>query len=77
MVESVSSLRFSVLPIAEYRRLLELDEDAKDAAALHRAAKRLGSGEEATCPRMLSTGYWPVSHRLAFGAKCAASRPPR
>jgi len=41
---------FAVVPIAEYRRLLELDEDAKDAAALHRAAKRLASGEEATVP---------------------------
>lgn len=25
---------------------------------------------------MLSTGYWPVSRRLAFGEKYAASRPP-
>lgn len=41
---------FAVLPIDEYRRLLGLAEDANDAEALHRAAKRHASGNEETIP---------------------------
>lgn len=41
---------FAVLPIDEYRRLLDLAEDAKDAEALHRGAKRYASGKQETIP---------------------------
>lgn len=41
---------FTVLPIDEYRELLDLAEDAKDAEALHRAAKRYASGKEEAVP---------------------------
>lgn len=41
---------FAVLPIDEYRRLLGLAEDAKDAEALHRAAKRHASVNEEAIP---------------------------
>jgi DNA-binding XRE family transcriptional regulator len=50
ILETRGKPAFAVLPIAEYRRLLELAEDANDAAALHRAAKRLSSGTERTVP---------------------------
>ncbi len=50
ILETKGKPAFAVLPIAEYSRLLELAEDAHDAAVLHRAAKRLASGEEATVP---------------------------
>ncbi len=50
ILETDGKPAFAVLPIDEYRRLLELAEDAKDAEALRRAAKRYASGEEETIP---------------------------
>lgn len=41
---------FAVLPYEEYMALLELAEDAEDAAALQRYAKRYARGEEETVP---------------------------
>ncbi len=50
ILETDGKPAFAVLPIDEYRRLLQLAEDAKDAEALRRAAKRYASGEEETIP---------------------------
>ncbi len=46
ILETDGKPAFAVLPIDEYRRLLELAEDAKDAEALRRAARRCASGKE-------------------------------
>lgn len=50
ILETDGKPAFAVLPIDEYRRLLDLAEDAKDAEALHRAAKRYASGKQETIP---------------------------
>lgn len=50
ILEADGKPAFAVLPIDEYRRLLELAEDAKDAEALHRAARRYVSGKEEAIP---------------------------
>jgi len=50
ILETDGKPAFAVLPIDEYRRLLELAEDAKDAEALHRAARRYASGKEEAIP---------------------------
>jgi DNA-binding XRE family transcriptional regulator len=50
ILETDGKPAFAVLPIDEYRRLLDLVEDAKDAEALHRAAKRYASGKEKAIP---------------------------
>jgi len=50
ILETNGKPAFAVLPIDEYRKLLELAEDAKDAEALHRAAKRYTAGKEETIP---------------------------
>ncbi len=41
---------FAILPIEEYRRLLEALEDARDKASLDEFHRRLASGEEETLP---------------------------
>lgn len=50
ILETKGKPAFAVLPIEEYRRLLDLAEDAKDAEALRRAARRYAAGEEETIP---------------------------
>ncbi|MDQ3189902.1 MAG: helix-turn-helix domain-containing protein [Pseudomonadota bacterium] len=50
ILEANGKPAFAVLPIDEYRALLELVEDAQDAAVLTRAAKRYARGEEETIP---------------------------
>ncbi|MGH8308701.1 MAG: helix-turn-helix domain-containing protein [Steroidobacteraceae bacterium] len=50
ILETNGKPAFAVLPIDEYHRLLELAEDAKDAEALRRAAKRYAAGKEETIP---------------------------
>jgi DNA-binding XRE family transcriptional regulator len=50
ILETDGKPAFAVLPIDEYRRLLELAEDAKDAEALRRAARRYASGKEEAIP---------------------------
>lgn len=40
----------AVLPIDEYRALLELAEDARDARTLTRAARRMGRGRHESIP---------------------------
>lgn len=50
ILETNGKPTFAVLPIDEYRALLELAEDAGDAAALTRAAKRYARSEEETIP---------------------------
>jgi DNA-binding XRE family transcriptional regulator len=50
ILETDGKPAFAVLPIDEYRRLLDLAEDAKDAEALHRAARRYASGKEKAIP---------------------------
>ena len=50
ILEAGGKPAFAIVPIDEYRRLLELAEDAADAAALQRAARRLAKGEEKSIP---------------------------
>ena len=50
ILETNGKAAFAVLPIDEYRRLLDLAEDAKDADTLRRAARRYVSGEEEAIP---------------------------
>jgi ribosome-binding protein aMBF1 (putative translation factor) len=50
ILEAGGKPAFAIVPIDEYRRLLELAEDAADAAALRRAARRYAKGEEETIP---------------------------
>ncbi len=50
ILEANGKPAFAVLPIDEYRALLELAEDARDAATLMRAAKRIARSEEETVP---------------------------
>ena len=50
ILETNGKPAFAVLPIDEYRRLLELAEDAQDAAALQRAVKRYAAAEEEAIP---------------------------
>jgi ribosome-binding protein aMBF1 (putative translation factor) len=50
ILEADSKPAFAVLPIDEYRRLFDLAEDAKDAEALHHAAKRYAPGDEKASP---------------------------
>lgn len=50
ILEANGKPAFAVLPIGEYRALLESAEDARDAAALTRAAKRYARKEEETVP---------------------------
>ena len=71
---------FAIVPIDEYRRLLELAEDAADAAALQRAARHLARREEETIPAAivdrLLAGESPVrvwrGHRGLTAAALAA-----
>jgi len=53
ILEANGKPAFAVLPIDEYRALLELVDDAQDAAALTRAAKRYALGEEDTIPAVV------------------------
>jgi DNA-binding XRE family transcriptional regulator len=50
ILEANGKPAFAVLPYDEYRALRELAEDATDAAALVRFAKRFAKGEERTIP---------------------------
>lgn len=50
ILEANGKPAFAVLPIDEYRRLLEFAEDAKDAKALHRFAQRYAAGKEESIP---------------------------
>jgi DNA-binding XRE family transcriptional regulator len=50
ILEADGKPAFAVLPIDEYRKLLDLAEDAKDAAALRRAARAYAAGKERTIP---------------------------
>lgn len=50
ILEADGKPAFAVLPIEEYRRLLDLAADASDADALRRAAGRYGSGKAETVP---------------------------
>jgi DNA-binding XRE family transcriptional regulator len=50
ILEANGKPAFAVLPYAEYKALRELAEDADDAAALVRFAKRYSKGEEETIP---------------------------
>jgi DNA-binding XRE family transcriptional regulator len=50
ILEADGKPAFAVLPIDEYRRLLDLAEDASDADALRRAAGRYASGKAETVP---------------------------
>lgn len=50
ILEAGGKPAFAIVPIDEYRRLLELADDAADAAALQRAARRYAKGEEVTIP---------------------------
>jgi DNA-binding XRE family transcriptional regulator len=50
ILESKGKPAFAVLPYDEYIALRELAEDAEDAAALARFAKRYASGKEETVP---------------------------
>jgi len=49
-LETDGKAAFAVLPSDEYRALLELAEDARDAEALRRAVRRIAAGEEETIP---------------------------
>jgi DNA-binding XRE family transcriptional regulator len=50
ILETKGKPAFAVLPYDEYIALRELAEDAEDAAALARFAKRYASGKEETVP---------------------------
>ena len=50
ILEANGKLAFAVLPYDEYAALREMADDAADAAALARFAKRHARGEEATVP---------------------------
>ena len=50
ILETNGKPAFAVLPYAEYRALRELADDADDAAALLRFAKRYAKGEVETVP---------------------------
>ena len=50
ILEAKGKPAFAVLPYDEYVALRELAEDAEDAAALARFAKRYATGEEETVP---------------------------
>ena len=50
ILESKGKPAFAVLPYDEYIALRELAEDAQDAVALARFAKRYASGKEETVP---------------------------
>lgn len=50
ILETKGKPAFAVLPYNEYLALRELAEDAQDAAALARFAKRYASGKEETVP---------------------------
>lgn len=50
ILEANGKPAFAVLPYNEYLALLELAEDARDAAAVARFAKRYASGKEETVP---------------------------
>ncbi len=50
ILEANGKPAFAVLPYDEYKALLELAEDADDAATLVRFAKRYSRGEEETVP---------------------------
>lgn len=50
ILEANGKPAFAVLPYAEYKALRELAEDADDAAALLRFAKRYAKGEVETVP---------------------------
>jgi DNA-binding XRE family transcriptional regulator len=80
ILEANGKPAFAVLPIGEYRALLELAEDARDAAALARFAKRLAAGEEEVIPSAvvdrLLAGEAPLrvwrEHRSLSAAELAA-----
>jgi DNA-binding XRE family transcriptional regulator len=50
ILEADGKPAFAIVPYDEYRALLELAEDANDAAALARFAKRFSKGKEETVP---------------------------
>ncbi len=50
ILEANGKPAFAVLPYAEYKALRELAEDADDAAAIMRFAKRYASGDVTTVP---------------------------
>jgi len=80
ILEAGGKPAFAIVPIDEYRRLLELAEDTADAAALQRAARRLARREEETIPAAivdrLLAGESPVrvwrEHRGLTAAALAA-----
>ena len=80
ILEANGKPAFAVLPIAEYRALLELAEDARDAASLTRFARRLAAGEEEMVPSemvdRLLAGEAPIrvwrEHRGLTAAELAA-----
>lgn len=81
ILETNGKPAFAVLPIDEYRKLLEFAEDAKDAKALHRFAKRYAAGKEETIPSAvvdrLLAGESPIrvwrEYRGLTGAGLAAA----
>ena len=70
ILEANGKPAFAVLPIDECWALLGLVEDARDAAALTRAAKRYAK-ETRRFPQTWSTGCWPAKRQFAFGASIA------
>ncbi|MEO8186659.1 MAG: helix-turn-helix transcriptional regulator [Burkholderiaceae bacterium] len=79
ILEANGRAAFAILPIDEYRALLEKAEDAQDAAALARAARRYARGEAETIPAAvvdrLLAGEVPIrvwrEHRGLSGAMLA------
>lgn len=81
ILEANGKPAFAVMPYAEYKALRELAEDANDAAALLRFAKRYAKGEVETVPvdvvdRLLA-GESPLrvwrEHRGMTAAQLAAA----
>ena len=81
ILEANGKPAFAVLPYAEYKALLELADDADDAAALLRFSKRIAKGEVETVPidvvdRLLA-GESPLrvwrEHRAITAAQLAAA----
>ncbi len=50
ILEADGKPAFAVIPIDEYRELLDLVDDIRDAAALARAARQYGAGGDETIP---------------------------
>lgn len=81
ILEANGKPAFAVLPYDEYQALRELAEDAADAAALLRFAKRYSKGQEETFPSIivdrLLAGESPLrvwrEHRGLTAAQLAAA----